>query len=90
MSQKNGWIHEKEKKKSKVSFVCSVAVLVILCLGFRQADRILITEPAQREAKQKEDAARKAEKEASTPKVTTQILWQWEIICFTQNYMSLV
>ena len=71
MSQKNGWIHEKEKKKSKVSFVCSVAVLVILCLGFRQADRILITEPAQREAKQKEDAARKAEKEASTPKVAT-------------------
>ena len=67
MSRNNIPLNDREKSKSKISLICSVAVLVILCLCFHQADRVLITVPAKEKAAQ-EQAAQEAEQE---PEVTT-------------------
>ena len=69
MSRRNRSSHGREKKTSKVSFLCSAAALAVLCFGFKQADRILIQEPMQKEEAQRREAAE--EKEALEPVVTT-------------------
>ena len=61
----------REKNNSRIAFLCSVAVLVVLVVFFRQLDYAMIQEPAE-EAK-RIAAEKKAEekKKANTPVVTT-------------------
>ena len=67
MSRNNIPLNDREKSKSKISLICSVAVLIVLCLCFHQADRVLITRPAEKKAE-----AQQAEAEAEQePEVTT-------------------
>lgn len=68
---KNIPLNFREKSNSRIAFICSVAVLAILVLLFRQLDYNLIQKPA--EAAKREAAQKKAEAEkaANTPKVTT-------------------
>lgn len=61
----------REKNNSRIAFLCSVAVLVVLVVFFRQLDYAMIQKPAE-EAK-RIAAEKKAEekKKANTPVVTT-------------------
>lgn len=67
MSRNNIPLNDREKSKSKISLICSAVVLVILCLCFHQADRVLITGPAEKEA----EAKQAEEESAQEPEVTT-------------------
>ena len=61
----------KERMNSKISLICSIAVLAVLCLFFHQLDYQVIQKPAieaERKAKLEKE---KAEKAARTPVVTT-------------------
>ena len=61
----------KERMNSKISLICSIAVLAVLCLFFHQLDYQIIQKPAieaERKAKLEKE---KAEKAARTPVVTT-------------------
>lgn len=64
-------LNYKEKSNSRISFFCSVVVLLLLVLLFRQMDYTLIRKPAREAAKAAEAARKKAEEEANTPVVTT-------------------
>lgn len=64
-------LNYKEKNNSRIALFCSIAVLIVLVLVFRQLDYNLIQKPAD-EAK-KQEAREKAEKKKAenTPTVTT-------------------
>lgn len=71
MKKNNIPLNFKEKSLSRISFICSVAVLLILFLIFYQVDNVLIRKPAQEAQRiqaQKEEEEKKA---AETPQVST-------------------
>lgn len=61
----------KERMNSKISFICSIAALVILCLFFHQLDYQIIQKPAIEAEKKAKLEKEKAEEAARTPVVTT-------------------
>ncbi len=68
---KNIPLNYKEKSNSRISFLCSVAVLLALIFFFHQMDYALIRKPAQEAAKAAEKARIEAENAANTPVVST-------------------
>lgn len=67
MSRKNIPLNDREKSTSRISLICSAVVLVLLCFCFHQADRALITGPAEQKAKEEAEA----QAAAAEPEVTT-------------------
>lgn len=61
----------KEKYNSRISFIGSCAVLVILLFLFHQIDYSMIRKPAKEAAREAAAAQQKAEEEALTPVVST-------------------
>lgn len=61
----------REKNNSRISFLVSVAVLIVLCLIFNQMDYNLIRKPAEQAKKTAEAEKKKQEEAAVTSEVTT-------------------
>lgn len=61
----------KERSNSKISLICSIAVLLVLFLIFNQIDYSLVRKPAKEAAKAAELAEKKAQEEAGKPKIST-------------------
>ena len=59
-----------EKNNVKISFICSIAVLLILLFLFQQMDYRLIQKPADDAIRQEELEKQKAEEIANTPVIT--------------------
>lgn len=71
MKKNNIPLNFKEQVNSRISLLCSVAVLVLLSFTIHQIDHSLITKP-QKEAEEAAVLAQKeAEKEATTPVIST-------------------
>lgn len=71
MKKNNIPLNYREKNNSRISFICSIAVLLILFLIFYQLDNVLIRRPAQeaeRVAQQEEEEAQIA---SEMPQVST-------------------
>lgn len=71
MKKNNIPLNFKEQVNSRISLLCSIAVLVLLSFTIRQIDHSLITKP-QKEAEEAAVLAQKeAEKEETTPVIST-------------------
>lgn len=68
---KNIPLNYTEKNHSKISFICSIVCLLIICFFFSQLDNILIRTPAKEAAEAQEREKEEAEKEASVPQTST-------------------
>lgn len=61
----------KERMNSKISLICSIGVLAVLCLFFHELDYQIIQKPAIEAEKKAKLEKEKAEEAARTPVVTT-------------------
>lgn len=71
MKKNNIPLNLKERNNTRISLICSVAVLAILFLIFHQLDYSLITKPAEEARKLEEIEKQKAEEAANAPQITT-------------------
>lgn len=72
MKKKNNLpLNFKEKNNSKISLICSVAVLILLCLLFQQMDYRMIRKPAQDAAKKAALEKQRQEEIENTPVIST-------------------
>ena len=56
--KKNLPLNFTERSKAKVSLICSIAVLVLLCIVFRQMDQMFVKQEAEKEQKRQEEEAK--------------------------------
>lgn len=61
----------RERMNSKISLICSIVVLIVLCLFFHQLDYQIIQKPALEAEKKEKLEKEKAKKAAETPVVST-------------------
>lgn len=70
-NNKNIPLNLKEKSNSRIAFLCSVAVLAVLVIFFRQLDYNMVQKPAELAKKEAAEKKAEAEKAANTPEITT-------------------
>ena len=56
--KKNLPLNFTERSKAKVSLICSIVVLVLLCIVFRQMDQMFVKQEAEKEQKRQEEEAK--------------------------------
>lgn len=71
MKKNNIPLNYKEKNDSKISFFCSIAVLLILFLLFNRLDYTLIQKPKKEAQEAAALAKKEAEEKAQTPEIST-------------------
>lgn len=72
MKKKNNLpLNYKERSNSRISFICSIVVLLLLVFIFRQLDYNMIRKPAQEAAKAMEQQKKQEEEAAKASVVTT-------------------
>lgn len=71
MKKKNMPLNYQEKNNSRISFLISIAALLVMLLLFKQLDYNLIGKPEKEAARKAAQEAEEAEKAANTPVVST-------------------
>lgn len=71
MKKNNIPLNYRERSNSRISFICSIAVLLVLFLIFYQLDNILIRRPAQEAERIAQQEEQDAQAAAETPQVST-------------------
>ena len=71
MKKNNIPLNFREKNNSRISLLCSAAVLIVLVFLMHQLDYGLITKPEEKAAQEAQKKDEEAKKAAETPEITT-------------------
>ena len=71
MKKNNIPLNFREKNNSRISLLCSAAVLIVLVFLMHQLDYGLITKPEEKAAQEAQKKEEEAKKAAETPEITT-------------------